>query len=171
MYAREDEGGTIKSFHYLNWVLRVGTCNQFFFFGPPASPHLASPRFTGLRVSSRPHEISPKWIYERGLSFTLTAETSLRETSLFSARNAGRRIHFCAFRRAAPFLSSIKTLASFGGVFRLVTRVRILTQSFSASYRNAARKFLPHVDWRLYICNFLSLLVHFIMHIKIINLK
>ena len=78
-----------------------------------ASPRLASPRLASPCFASRHAlEISPKWVYEWGLSFSLTAETSLWETLLFSARNANRRIHFCAFRRAAPFLSSIKTLAS-----------------------------------------------------------
>lgn len=53
---RQDEAAaTIKSFHYLNWVLLVGTCNQFF------SPPLAAPLPPLPRISPvTPSRSSPE---------------------------------------------------------------------------------------------------------------
>lgn len=91
-----------------------GYLQSAFLFWTPASLRLASPRhasplLSSPRVSSRPRDLTEISIWERALSL---AADSLMRDFIFLARNASR-MHFCAFRRAAPFLPSVKTLEWF----------------------------------------------------------
>lgn len=92
MYARENEGGrTIKSFYYLNWVLRVGTCNQFFFFSFLFEA-------ASLRVSSRPRDLTEMNIREEAFSLVAGSRMTYQRTFLFS-RNRWIRLNATCFSR------------------------------------------------------------------------
>lgn len=141
MYAREDEGGgTIKSFHYLNWVLRVGTCNQFFFFWFPR-PHLASPaphHESSLLSSSRPRDLTEmSREYERGLS--RSRQTLLWETLLFSHATTVGYIfaHFITY-----FLQSRQVLNVTRLVIRDLDLIFFSSYYISHSHNFTAKKFL-----------------------------
>lgn len=104
-----------------------GYLQSVFPFWSPVSPPLTSLYLASclstLCLSSR--LVTPSRSHRneyRREGFLARGTDVLMRDFTFLARNANRRIHFCAFRRAAPFLPSIKTLASPPNVSRLVTR-------------------------------------------------
>lgn len=125
--AREDEvAAAIKSFHYLNWVLLVGTCNQFF---PPLWALLL------LRIlSSRPRHLSPKWMHFREKKWEIRgllgaaahrilrviSDSSYRCCSLFCARRLGCLSTFIGERLCCWTRGDILVCSSGDGYIRLM---------------------------------------------------